>query len=433
MHIDGDRLWANLIELSQIGKGEHGISRLAFTPADMEGRIWLFGKMRDAGLEMHMDAVGNVFGRLDPVPGPSDAPRGQGACGRAQAARLRAPAILLGSHIDTVPEGGMFDGVLGVLGGLECLETIRESGCLLNHPVELVAFSNEEGSRIMPGTFGSRAFAHGVSQDEWARVFPFLAESGLAESGLAGLAPAASLNPEDYLSYLELHIEQGGVLDTAGEDIGVVQGIVSIASFNVVFRGESNHAGTTPMGHRRDALLGAAELILAVPRAVKELGSPDSVGTCGQISVRPGGRNVIPGEANISIESRDLDGDLALRIASGIGDEAVAIAGRRGLQVEVSPVSLNAGALMDPRIQDIVHAAARGLGLSVRRMPSGAGHDAMNLATRVPTGMVFVPSRGGVSHSPKEYTSKDHCAAGASVLLQTILRIDAEGLSETQV
>ncbi len=413
--VNGDRLWENLNELGQIGGVERGISRLAFSPSDMEGRRWLLRKMEAAGLDARMDGVGNVIGRMNPgVPGP----------GEPAAAGSRPRAILVGSHIDTVPDGGLFDGALGVLGGLECLQSVHDAGLVLKHPLQLVAFANEEGSRIIPGTFGSRAFCLGIPEAEWARVSPVLREAGLGGPA----APAPPFRTEDFLCYLELHIEQGGVLDAAGEDIGVVQGIVCIAAFDATFRGEANHAGTTPMEQRKDALLGAAELALAVPDSVKRLGSPASVGTCGRIRVRPGGRNVIPGEAEISIEVRDLDQEVASRVVAAIQGQAQTLASRRGLGLEVSKVSLNPGAAMDAGIQAVIERAARDLGLSTRRMPSGAGHDAMNLAKRTPTGMIFVPSKDGISHSPRESTSKAQCAAGAAVLLRTILALDADDM-----
>ncbi len=401
LRIDGERLWVDLQELGGIGRGERGVSRLAFSPADMEGRRWLLARMSGAGLSSSMDAVGNVFGSLDAGSGD-------------------VPAILVGSHCDTVPEGGTFDGALGVISGLEVARAIREAGYRLRHPLQVVAFANEEGSRIIPGTFGSRSFIGRVSPAEWARVAPVLAEAGLG----GGAQPSPAFSPDRYRCYLELHIEQGGVLDASGEDIGVVTGIVSIVSFTATFKGEPNHAGTTPMDQRKDALLGASELVLAIPDAVKRLGSPATVGTCGQMRVQPGGRNVIPGEATMSVEVRDLDQAVADRVLNSLRETAAEIAKRRGLGLDLGGVSLNKGALMDGRMQDIIESSARVLGLSSRRMPSGAGHDAMNLAPLVPTGMIFVPSKAGVSHSPKEWTSKEQCATGAEVLLRTVLAVD---------
>jgi N-carbamoyl-L-amino-acid hydrolase len=276
----------------------------------------------------------------------------------------------------------------------------------------------------MPGTFGSRTYIGGVSQAEWSNVAPVLAEAGLGAPAL----PKPSFSPDRCLCYVELHIEQGGVLDASGEDIGVVTGIVWITSFTATFEGEPNHAGTTPMGHRRDALLGAAELALAIPDAVSRLGSPLSVGTCGQMKILPGGRNVIPGEVTMSVEVRDLDGAVAMRALEGIRERAREIAGRRSLKVELSAVSANKGAMMDPRVQGLIEGSANELNLKSRRMPSGAGHDAMNFATAIPTGMIFIPSRGGISHSPAEWSDAPSCQAGAEVLLRTVMAIDAGGL-----
>lgn len=399
MRINVDRLWDDLSELSGIGRGERGVSRLAFSPADMEGRRWLLGKFEEAGLAARMDAYGNVFGRLQGA-GPE--------------------VILIGSHIDTVPEGGMFDGALGVLAGLECLRALKEIRGPLPYTVEVAAFANEEGSRLGPGIFGSRALLEGIPQDEWAKVYPVLKEAGLP---VDGFEPGPTLRPSELRAYLELHIEQGGVLDTSGEDIGVVQGIVCIQSFGAIFKGEPNHAGTTPMGSRKDALLGAAELVLAVPSAVRERGSDTTVGTCGQIRISPGGRNIIPGLAELSVEVRDLREDVAGRVVESIRKRAYEIALSRGLQVELTPVSLTPGANMAPEIQDIIEREARALGLSTRRMPSGAGHDAMTFGKKVRSGMIFVPSRGGISHSPAEWTSKEQCGNGAEVLLRTVLAL----------
>jgi hydantoinase/carbamoylase family amidase len=399
IRVNVDRLWDDLCRLSEIGRGNRGTSRLAFSHADMEGRRWLLGRFQEAGIPAWMDVYGNVFGHL----GES----GQGK------------AILIGSHLDTVPEAGMFDGALGVLAGLECLRTLKESGARLPYAVQVIAFSNEEGSRLGPGLFGSRALLDGIPHDEWQRVCPVLEEAGLGR----GAGPGPSLHPASLRAYLELHVEQGGVLDASGEDIGVVQGIVCLRSFNAVFKGEANHAGTTPMEHRKDALLGAAELILSVPTTARRLGSGTTVGTCGTIRVSPGGRNVVPGEAEISFDVRDLDEGVVERVIESLRERALEIASSRGLEVLLTPVAGTLGAMMAPEIQDVIECEAIRLGLSVRRMLSGAGHDAMVFGKKVPSGMIFVPSRGGKSHSPDEWTSKEHCGNGAQVLLGTVLAL----------
>ncbi|MGE5579139.1 MAG: Zn-dependent hydrolase [Bacillota bacterium] len=398
--VNRDRLWADLESLGAIGRGERGISRLAFTPADMEGRKWLLARMAEAGMQARIDEVGNVIGE---IPGLD-----------------QGPAIVIGSHTDTVPEGGMFDGALGVLGGLEVARSLMEVGMRLRHPLKVVSFANEEGSRIIPGTFGSRWMMGTVQGPELSRLAPVLAEAGLP----GGAIPSAPIRGAGCAYYLELHIEQGGILDAAGEDIGVVTGIVWITSFTATFRGVANHAGTTPMGQRQDALLGAAELILAIPELVKTLGGPATVGTCGQVQVLPGGRNVIPGEVTMSVEVRDLEQEIAMRVLGAIREAARRLGGRRGLTVELTDPSANPGAKMHEGLMALIEQAASGLGYSYRRMPSGAGHDAMNMAAAVPAGMIFVPSKGGISHSPHEWTSKEQCAAGANVLLNTVIAAD---------
>lgn len=425
IRINVDRLWNDLLELSKIGRGERGVSRPAFSPADMEGRRWLLKRFEEAGIPARMDAYGNVFGRLEGIRREGVQRSGFEKSGVLRGdARVDTPGdppyILIGSHLDTVPEGGMLDGALGVLAGLECLRVLKGSGERLPCAVEVVAFSNEEGSRLGPGTFGSRALLEGISGEEWARVCPALKEAGL---DAASLATGPSLNPSAIRAYLELHIEQGGVLDASGEDIGVVQGIVCIQSFRALFKGEPNHAGTTPMENRKDALLGAAELVLAVPATVREIGSGTTVGTCGQIRVSPGGRNIIPGLAEISIEVRDLREETANRVVESLRKRAFEIASARGLEVELTRVSRTPGATMSPEIQDIIEDEAVALGLSTRRMLSGAGHDAMIFGKKVPSAMIFVPSRGGVSHSPSEWTSKEQCGNGAEVLLRTVIAL----------
>lgn len=474
LRVDGNRLWDDLKALSQIGRGSRGVSRLAFSLADMEGRRWLMKRFGDAGIHPRMDRYGNVFGRLEPgargrvpVGVPEEAP--EGAQNRApkrtpDEAPAEAPnevgassLILVGSHIDTVPEGGMFDGALGVLAGLECVRVIKEAGIRLPYALEVIAFANEEGSRLGPGLFGSRALFEGIPKDEWERVLPVLTQAGVwpadagrpcspgagdcapgsgddtrdgtggsaADAGSTAVpeAPGPLLDTRILRAYLELHIEQGGVLDASGDDIGVVQGIVCIHSFQAIFKGKPNHAGTAPMSGRKDALLGAAELILAVPDVVREVGSAITVGTCGQVRVLPGGRNIIPGEAEISIEVRDLDESVADRVVESLRLRAGEIARRRGLEHQLTPTSRTPGAMMSPELQEVIECSARALGLRTRRMPSGAGHDAAALGNKVPSGMIFVPSKEGVSHSPEEWTSKEQCESGAQVLLNTILHL----------
>lgn len=450
--VNSDRLWSDLEQLGQIGRDPRGrgVSRLAFTPEDVAGRRWLLARMREAGLKAWMDGVGNVFGRYEPTDvgerEVTDCGSAKVACretkGRERESAVNVdhsgttpdssvrdnpdakyPAIMLGSHIDTVPEGGRFDGTVGVLGALECVRTLIESGAILKHSIEVAAFANEEGSRIGHGTLGSRSFVQGLlregsSQDEVAGLAQVLEQAAIS-------GDPRRLKDGELACYLEPHIEQGGVLDASGEDIGVVTGIVGIRSFTAKFLGMANHAGTTPMNMRKDALLAAARFILDVPEFVSELGSGSSVGTCGRISVLPGGQNVIPGEAEVSAEVRDVDNDVSERIILALREHAAAIAQERDVQVSVSPASAILAVPLDEQIQGDIEAAADELNLRSRRMPSGAAHDCMHLAGLVPSGMVFVPSRKGISHSPDEWTEREQCAAGANVLLKTVLRLDA--------
>lgn len=401
LKINEHRLWRHLTELGNIGRDERGVSRVAFTEADMEGRKWFLHKMEQAGLETRMDEVGNVFGIT-----PYESKR----------------RILVGSHMDTVPEGGMFDGALGVVAALECAQTLIERNVKMGYGLEIVGFSNEEGAIFGPGLLGSRYFVEGIGDDEIQVLEPILKRAGL--EGFSDSSTGGKFDKDNYVCYLELHVEQGGVLYCNEDDIGVVQGIVAIYSSDIVFEGKPNHAGTTPMDQREDALLGAANMIVLIPKLVAQNGSKGTVGTCGQIRVYPCARNVIPGRAELSVEIRDLDDEVADRVMRETYSHAETIADACRLRVHSGEVSISPPALMDTEIQQIIHNSAVDLGLKVRLMPSGAGHDAAIFAKYLPTGMIFVPSKDGVSHSPEEWTNPQDCANGANVLLKTILKID---------
>lgn len=398
--VNGDRLWNNVLELGSIGNDGRGVSRVAFSKADMAGRRWLLDKMNKAGLDAYIDQAGNVFGKV-PLS--------------------EKKKVLIGSHLDTVPEGGMFDGALGVLAALECAQTIIEQEITLPYEIHVAAFSNEEGSEVGPGLYGSRYFAEGISENEAEMMKPFLEKAGLKI--IDKNRNDKRFNPGDYLCYIELHIEQGGVLDNARQDIGVVQGIVGIHTFEVIFKGVSNHAGTTPMKQRQDALLGAASFVLSVPEVVSRDGSDITVATCGHIEVLPGARNVIPGQVSVSVEVRDLDEPIIDRVVKVLKQRACEAARQKGLAVEISPVLKAPSAKMDDQIQAIITKSAGKLGLNTRPMPSGAGHDAAVFAKYVPTAMIFVASKNGISHSPDEWTERQDCVNGTNVLLNTLLSL----------
>lgn len=401
--VNGDRVNTWLTELSVFGRNpEGGVSRVGFTDADLEGRAHVRALMEAAGLDVAVDPAGNLIGRLaGSTPG--------------------ALPLLFGSHIDSVPRGGNYDGTVGSLAAIEVIRTLRERGYRNRHPLWVTVWCDEES-----GLTGSRGFIGQLSAQELARPYregrtlaECIARIGGAPERLEGYRYAAG----SIAGYLELHIEQGGNLERDGAQIGVVEGIVGIRSWDVTITGEANHAGTTPMDQRRNALLAASELILAVDRIVRaEPGR--QVGTVGRLGVEPGAQNVVPGRVTHSIELRDLSMDRLERLWRTIEAEAEQIMQRRGTRWAAVERAINRGAAAAPALRSTVDAAARGLGLSTRSMPSMAGHDAQSLAAIGPMGMIFVPSVGGISHSPREFTRPEDVTNGVNVLLHAVLRLD---------
>jgi N-carbamoyl-L-amino-acid hydrolase len=404
--IDAARLQSTLEQLSTFGRPAggsfaDGVSRVAYSDSDVAGRAYAMGLMRDAGLNPQIDAAGNITG------------------GRAGSDMSLKP-IVMGSHIDSVPNGGNFDGAVGSMAAVEVVRTLKDRRVALRHPLEVTVWSNEEG-----GPIGSGAVVETVTPGTLDRRFNGISmREGLRKIGgdpdriaLARRA-AGSLH-----CYLELHVEQGGFLEKAGIPIGVVDGIVSIDDYDVEVRGFANHAGTTAMGERRDALLAAAKLVEAVREIVTRLPGRQ-VGTVGRFEVFPNAPNVIPGLVKLSIEFRDLSAETVARLAAEVSERAQQIAKQTDTEVSISRVGHEDAALADPGIQRQIETAAAALGLKTMHMPSGAGHDAQNLAKLGPMGMIFVPSIGGVSHSPKELSRWPDCANGADVLLRTVLRVD---------
>jgi beta-ureidopropionase / N-carbamoyl-L-amino-acid hydrolase len=401
--VDAARIQAHLTALGEFGRNpEGGVSRVAYTEFDRQGREAVMAWMREAGLEVSVDAAANLVGRR-----------------AGSVAGLRP--ILIGSHVDSVPSGGNFDGQVGSMGAIEVARTLAASGTALRHPLEVCIWSNEEG-----GTIGSHAVASGLTAAELDRT----SQSGKTiREGIAFLGgdPAklgAPLRQKgDIAGYLELHIEQGGFLDERKLPIGVVEGIVGIRRWDVTLTGFGNHAGTTPMNRRKDALLAAARCIEAVNRIVTSVPGRQ-VGTVGKIRVEPGAYNVIPARAVFGVELRDLDDGKVLRLWGRIQAECVRItrAGGVGFAATENPPILPA--LTDPGFRTIIAESARALGLATLSLPSGAGHDAQEIARIGPVGMIFVPSVGGISHSPKEFTRPEDVENGANVLLEALLRLD---------
>jgi len=403
LRISGNRLNRRLAELAEYGATpDKGVSRVAFGETDVEGRRYVMNIMRHAGLNVRVDPAGNIFGRREgSVAG--------------------AGCILFGSHIDTVPNGGAYDGALGSLAAIEVAHTLNSAGYRNRHPLEVAIWCDEEsgltGSRCFVGELGPEGLElpghDGVSLAEKIRRI-----------GGDPLRIAAAVPEEGKVSsYLELHVEQGGVLDSEKLDIGIVQGFVGINHYDVTIRGVANHAGATPMDRRQNALLAAADLVLAVDRIVRSIPG-EQVGTVGRLVVIPGAPNVVPGRVNLTVELRDLDMAKLGSIWQGISKEMQQIARKYDTEVQHELRRSLAGTPTDSSVRQLLTEVVHELGLSSKEMTSGAGHDAQQLAAICPVGMIFVPSVAGISHSPKEYTRPRDVENGANVLLQGILQLD---------
>jgi N-carbamoyl-L-amino-acid hydrolase len=404
LRVDGPRLNGRLGALARFGaNAAGGIDRVAFSDADVEARSWVSGLMRDAGLDVSVDVAGNLWGKR-PGTEPS------------------LPPLVLGSHIDSVPGGGNYDGQVGSMGALEVAWTLADAGARTRHPVHFVIFPNEEG-----GKTGSRALAGEVLPKE----LDIVTASGLTiGEGLARIGgdptrlSEARRDAGSIAAFLELHIEQGAVLDTRDIDIGVVEGIVGIMRWNVVVEGVTNHAGTTPMADRHDAMVAAARFVDTVYTTVS--GIPGTqVATVGRLAAEPGAPNVIPGRATLSLEIRDLEMPKIEEVFRSLQSAARTIGADTGTTFSMDRFYVSEAAPTLAAIRDVVERSARSLGLSTLRMPSGAGHDAQSMAHLGPIGMIFVPSVRGISHAPGEFTAPDDINRGADVLLRTLLALDA--------
>ena len=407
--IDSQRLSATLDSLGRIGATPEGMQRIAYSSADVEGRGYVMELMRQARLSVRVDTAGNIIARRQ---GQED----------------QVPAIAMGSHVDTVPSGGKYDGALGVLGAIEAVRTLNDLGIITRHPLEVLVFTNEEGTRFHRWLLGSRAMAGLWEPDDFNAVDGEgigMAEHLKAIGGDLARVDEARRHHGELHAYLELHIEQGPVLHQAGIPIGVVSGITGRMPVQVRVRGVANHAGTTPMDARRDALLVASRLTLAINAIVTEE-ETCRVGTVGTVAVKPGAVNVIPGEVELGVEFRDIDmarlGDAERRL----NEVALELASATDTEIEVRRLEMGQSCPIGSRMRDVVAEAAQRLGLGFRTIPSGAGHDAQSMASITEAGMVFVPSVGGVSHSPQEYTSPQDCGNGASALLNALLILDGE-------
>ena len=401
--VNGKRIVDHILALAEFGKNpQGGASRVAYSDADKQGREYVLGLMRAAKLDVTIDAAGNLIGR-----------RAGSATG--------LPPLLIGSHIDTVPEGGNYDGVVGSMGAIEVAQTLAENNVTTRHPLEVVIFQNEEG-----GLIGSRAMDGELTEKE----LDLVSRSGKTiRDGIKFIGGDPTKLAEvrrrkgEIAAYLELHIEQGGILDTEKINIGVVEGIVGINWWDVTIEGFANHAGTTAMNNRQDALLAAAKFIEAVNRVVTSVPGRQ-VGTVGRINALPGAPNVIPGKVVLSLELRDLDAAKINMLFERIQAEAQKIAAESKTKFDFKEINVNIPAPTDPKIRSLISEAARDLNLTTKLMPSGAGHDAQDMARLGPVGMIFIPSVGGISHSPREFSHPEDIANGANVLLHTLLKLD---------
>ncbi len=405
IRVHPERLREDVEALAKFGEQPGGgIVRTALSDADLEARRWFKGRMEQAGLHVREDAAANIIGRLEPESGP---PGG--------------PCVALGSHIDSVPHGGMFDGALGICAALEALRAIRESGAVVPCPLELLVFTDEEGGHYT-GTFGSRAVLDLLAEGEIFKTkapdHPCLAQSLERMGKDPAKIGEAVRPPSDFRAFLELHIEQGPVLDSAGIPLGIVEGIVSIDRYLLHVEGRAGHAGTTPMNLRDDALVKAARLITALNRIFRSAG-PGLVGTTGELRVHPGAFNIIPGRVDLSLDLRSMKKAPLLSVRRKVREAARSVGG-----VRIEPLLSKGGVKMDPRIMKNIEFSCRERGVRWKRMGSGAGHDSMSFPARgIPAGMVFVPSVKGMSHCPDELTRWEDAALGAQILADTAARI----------
>jgi allantoate deiminase len=404
--IDGDRLWDRLMELSSVGKQDsRSVTRLSFSEEERVAKDLVTSFMEEAGLSVREDAVGNLIGRKEAV-------------------NQNAPVVLVGSHLDSVYNGGSFDGPLGVLAGIEILQTMNERRVQTECPIEVIAFTDEEGARFSFGMIGSRALAGTLTREnlqhedeQGISIAEAMRNSGLDPDSIGDAA-----RPTDSIqAYVELHIEQGKILENENLPVGIVTGIAGPLWLQFVLEGEAGHAGTTPMNLRRDALATAAHIMRFIESEASETGS--TVGTVGQLNLSPGGVNIIPGRVEFSLDLRDINEQVRDEVEQRIVEEARRLCGDRGIGLSIETLQRVAPAPCSELVQNSAKAACEELGLKPYFLASGAGHDGMQLKDVCPMGMIFARSKGGISHNPAEWSSKEDCAQGANVLYHTVVNL----------
>jgi hydantoinase/carbamoylase family amidase len=411
------RLMRDLNALGRIGIGDRGaVTRLVFSIKELRSRQVLIHLMRQAGLKIHIDGIGNIFGRFS----GSDP---------------KAPAVLAGSHLDTVIHGGKYDGPVGVIGALEAVRTIRENKIPVRSPLEVVCFIGEESSRFGFSTLGSslvagevhpRDLTHAVDP-QGTKLADVLSSLGISARTLHQL----KLNSKNLRAYLELHIEQGPILEAKEKKIGLVTSIAAPSRFKVIFKGRADHSGTTPMEMRKDALVAAAQLIEYVEKVCRKFSSMAKgrvVGTVGALKIEPGVINAVPGQAELSVDIRGASAQSKKQVAAMVKRRAHEIARTRSVGVQILKIREENPVPLDKRLLAVTQELCDEKGIDYEIMPSGAGHDAMQMAKITPAGMIFIPSRRGISHNPLEWTHPDDIALGAQLLMETIRHVANENL-----
>jgi len=407
LQINAQRVNERLQCLSQFGRtADGGVTRYALSPEEKAATDTVAGWMRQAGLEVRRDAVGNLFGRL--------------------AGREDGPALLTGSHLDSVPNGGHYDGPAGVLGALEALESMKEQGLVPTRPIEMVSLMGEEGSRFPHGLMGSSfvtgSFPYEHLQEMTDRQGVRLFDALQAYGANPGDAKSAAVTEGAYSAYVEMHIEQSGLLESRDLPVGIVSGIAGMRQLQGVIRGRAEHAGACPMNLRLDPMPAAAEIILEVERAARE-SDPATRATVGFVTAKPGAANVIPAEVALSFDIRDLDGDRRDACLERVRRYFDAILKRRGLSGEMVLQHTSTPIRCDAGLVNVMSEAAEALGMEPYQLPSGAVHDGANIAEICPVAMIFLRSRAGLSHCPQEYTSPEDVAAGTLLLAETLWRL----------
>jgi len=403
-----ERLERNFKFLAKIGaQNGQGITRLAFSDEDWEGRNFVISLMQEAGLSIREDDFGNVIGRREGV-------------------NPNAPVVMLGSHIDTVPGGGNFDGVVGVLGAIETLRSMEEERVENYYPIEVVVFMAEESSRFGAATLGSKAFCGKLSKEQLdsytdkqgLSLGEVLKQRGFNKKGVAAMKYTGKIK-----NFLEMHIEQGKVLEATGNQIGIVTGIAAPSRYKIHVVGNADHSGATPMTLRQDALPAAAEIILQVEKFALTETEHGTVGTVGVIQAEPGVMNVIPGKVDLGVDIRGIALGSKQKVITALMKSIREIEARRKVKIIIDTISDDVPVKLDDAVTNLLYDLSNNEGIKVIHMSSGAGHDAMHIAEIAPTGMIFIPCKGGISHNKSEFAKIEDIVAGTEILLAAILKL----------